>query len=35
VAEKLARGDAQRIGCRLAMKALSSRLLKELLERRS
>ena len=34
VAEKLARDDAHRIACRRAMKALSPRLLKELLDRR-
>jgi tetratricopeptide (TPR) repeat protein len=34
VAEKVARDDAQRIACRRAMKALSPRLLKELLDRR-
>jgi hypothetical protein len=34
VAEKVARDDAQRIACRRAMKALSPRLLKILLDRR-
>jgi len=34
VAEKFARDDARRIACRRAMKALSPRLLKELLDRR-